>query len=101
MIVASIAEIVGADGYVGDESSWGARPHVARRRRWITTTTDELVIGDVTRSAGSWQRTVARLTYPAGRVLIEYVDGSTQALRPAWYVTVDAGVANHRKRRRR
>jgi hypothetical protein len=90
-MLASIAEIVGAPGYVSDDPSWGARLPVVvpRRRRWITVTAGELVVGDVTRSAGSWVRTVTRIRLLDGRVHIGYEDGSTQSMRSDAYMTVD------------
>jgi hypothetical protein len=91
MTMASIAEIIGAPGYVIDDPSWGARLPVVvpRRRRWITVTASELVPGDVTRSAGSWVRTVTRIRLLDGRAHIVYGNGSTQSMRANAYATID------------
>ena len=76
----------------------GADEH--RRRRWITTTTGRLVVGDVTRSIGSWQRTVATLDSSAGYLVIGYENGTTQRIRSGLYVTVDGNMPHRADRQR-
>jgi hypothetical protein len=91
MTMATIAEIIGATGHVSDDASWGARLPVVvpRRRRWITVTAGELVVGDVTRSAGSWVRTITSVGNREGRVNLVYQDGSKQSMSSDAYTTVD------------
>ena len=69
--------------------------------RWVTVTANRLVPGDVTRSVGSWVRTVESVEHRYGRVHIRYVGGSDQALRPDWFMTVDTGGRTRGKRRKR
>jgi hypothetical protein len=74
LMMATIAEIIGADMYT--------RPH------WITVRAHELARGDVTRTA-AWARTITRIVHRDGRVHIGYEDGSTSRVRSGAYMTID------------